>query len=109
MKKERKIAPCGFITVRHEDGRNIYHPCVACGLMKCATAISVAARRRWRFWRNPALEDAAQAMAAVATTIQREKKATRTISDALAGMSDKQVTDHVVDHLTKDGTIKKAE
>ena len=84
-KKETKIAPCGCITAHHEDGRNIYHPCVACGLMRCATALS-----RCRFWwgRRKSFEEAAQAMAAVATTIQREKRNAKTVSDAMEGIKD---------------------
>lgn len=85
---ERKA--CGCIISRLADGRNMYSPCLACGLFQCAKALS-----RARFWwgRRKALEDAAQSLAAVATTIQGRQK-------------DKSMMDEVVSYMTKDGTIQ---
>lgn len=74
---------CGCRVVE-KDGRKLFMPCVPCGLFRAAQAISKA-RRWWR--RGKHLEDAAQALAAVATTVQREQQRanlSKAVADALA-------------------------
>lgn len=80
-----KREPCGCATTTLPDGRKLFAPCVPCGLMRAATELS-RARRWWR--RSSALENAAQALAAVASTIRREAlsrlHASRAVSDLLS-------------------------
>jgi len=62
--------PCGCATAVYEDGRNIYAPCIACGLFKAADPLMKA-----RWWnRGRAITQAGLALAAVATTIQRQNR-----------------------------------
>ena len=48
--------PCGCVTTTHASGKRVFAPCPPCGMFKVAEA----------------MQTAAQAMAAVATTLQKQ-------------------------------------
>lgn len=77
--------PCGCQTQEFADGRKVFAPCVPCGLGRAAYALS-SARRWWRRGRN--LEHAAQALAAVASTLIRERERINLASKVAKAMTE---------------------
>jgi hypothetical protein len=81
--------PCGCALMNYADGRRIYAPCVPCGLFKASQALEKAGG----FWRRRKnLRLAGHALAAVASTIQREAQSRvaskQAIDKALQGMDE---------------------
>lgn len=64
--------PCGCILTEYADGRKIYAPCVACGLMRTAYELEQAGSVRLPWRRRRHLMAAGNALAAVATAIARQ-------------------------------------
>lgn len=68
--------PCGCVIETHSDKTKLVHPCVPCGLNDAAMCLSQSAQ---------AMNTAAQALSAVATTIAKkgQENASIAIADAI--------------------------
>ena len=82
--------PCGCVLTEYADGRKIYAPCVACGIMRAGWLLTKAATG-WPWARRRHLMDAGNALAAVSTAIRKSGENASTINlvnDALEQAND---------------------
>ena len=91
MIKKTDRKPCGCTLTEYDNGRKLFAPCIPCGLMRAGHALA----RAGTWWhRRQALREAGNALAAVATTInraadhaQREQDMAKTIDTVLENES----------------------
>jgi hypothetical protein len=76
---------CGCAITQYADGRKLFAPCIPCGLFQAGAAL-IEAGGWWK--RRKALQRAGQALAAVATTINKAAEEAGHVARAVEGIAE---------------------